>query len=79
MRKIGKKAKIAEENLHVFWTTCWISMKFSGKMSLKILLKVIINQGFTTLSLENTSIMTNLTNYNGRPKDHINLKFDSEL
>ena len=54
-------------------------MKFSGKMSLKILLKVTINQGFTTLSLENTSIMTNLTNYNGRPKDHINLKFDSEL
>ena len=31
------------ENLHIFWTTWVISMKFSGKMSLMIILEVIKN------------------------------------
>ena len=35
------------ENLHVFWKTWRISMKFSGKMWLMIILKVTKNQGFT--------------------------------
>ena len=39
--------------LHIFWTTWGNSMKFSGKMCLKIILKVTKNQGFT-LSLEET-------------------------
>ena len=35
---------IEEENLHICWT-CWgISMKFSGKMSLIIILKLTKNQ-----------------------------------
>ena len=40
-----------EENLHIFQTTCRISMKFSenvlNEMHLMILLKVIKNHGFT--------------------------------
>ena len=46
-----RKANIDREILHNFWTTCGISMKFSGKMCLMIILKVTKNQGFT-LSLE---------------------------
>ena len=39
------------ENLHIFWTTWEISVKFSGKIWLMIILKVTKSQGFT-LSLE---------------------------
>ena len=39
--------------LQIFWTTWGNSMKFSGKMCFKIILKVQKNQGFT-LSLEDT-------------------------
>ena len=38
---------------HIFWTTWGNSMKFSGKMCIKITLKVTKNQSFT-LSLEDT-------------------------
>ena len=48
-----KIANIDKEILHIFWTTWGISMKFSGKMCLMIILKVTKNQGFT-LSLEDT-------------------------
>ena len=48
-----KIANIEEYNLHIFWTTRGISMKFSGKMWLMIKLKVTKKQGFT-LSLEST-------------------------
>ena len=41
------------ENLHIFWTTWGISVKFSGEMWLMTILKVPKNQGFT-LSLEDT-------------------------
>ena len=34
------------ENPHMFWTTRGISMEFSGKMWLMIILKVTKNQGF---------------------------------
>ena len=54
-KKSKKSMKIADldgEVLHIFWTTCGISVKFSGKMWLMIL-KVTKNQGFT-LSLEDT-------------------------
>ena len=51
--KLMKKANIDREFLHIFWTTCGNSMKFSGKMCFKIILKVTKNQGFT-LSLEDT-------------------------
>ena len=30
-KKSPKIANIDEENLDIFWTTCWISMEFSGK------------------------------------------------
>ena len=40
-------------NLHLFWTIWGISMTFSGKMWLMIILKVTKHQGFT-LSLEDT-------------------------
>ena len=46
-------ANIDREILHIFWTTCGISMTFLGKMWLTIILKVTKNQGFT-LSLEDT-------------------------
>ena len=46
-------ANIDTEILHIFWTTWGISIRFSGKMWLMIILKVTKNQGFT-LSLEDT-------------------------
>ena len=48
-----KLANTDRKFLHIFWTTWGNSMKFSGKMCLKIVLKVTKNQGFT-LSLEDT-------------------------
>ena len=51
--KLIKIANIDREILHIFWTTSGISVKFSGKMRLMIILKVIKKQGFT-LSLEDT-------------------------
>ena len=48
-----KIVNIAGENLHIFWTTWGISMKFSGKIKFMIILKFTRNQGFN-LSLENT-------------------------
>ena len=44
---------IDKEILHNFWTAWGISMKFSGKICLMIILKVTKNQGFN-LSLEDT-------------------------
>ena len=49
--KLMKIANIDREFLHIFWTTWGNSMKFSGKMCLKIILKVTKKQGFN-LSLE---------------------------
>ena len=49
--KLMKIDNIDREFLHVFWTTWGNSMKFSGKMCFKIILKVTKNHGFT-LSLE---------------------------
>ena len=51
--KLMKIANIDRETIHIFWTTLEISIKFSGKMCLMILLKVTKNKGFT-LSLEET-------------------------
>ena len=51
--KLMKIANIDREILHIFWTTWGNSMKFSGKMRFKILLKVTKKQGFS-LSLEYT-------------------------
>ena len=48
-----KIANIDREILHNFQTTWGISMKFSGKMCLMIILKVTKNHGFT-LCLEDT-------------------------
>ena len=46
-----KLANIDREFLHIFWTTWANSMKLSGNMCLKIILKVTKSQGFT-FSLE---------------------------
>ena len=51
--KLMKIANIDREFLHIFWTTWENSMKFSGKMCFKIILKVTKNQG-STLSMEDT-------------------------
>ena len=51
--KSMKIGNIAREILHNFLTTWLISMKFSGKMYLMIILKVTKNQAFS-LSLEDT-------------------------
>ena len=47
-----KTMNIEEENSHILWTTWEISMKFSVKLWLKIILKVKKKQGFT-FRLEN--------------------------
>ena len=52
-KKSMKIANVDREILGIFWTTWGIPMKFSGKMWLMIILKVIKNQDFT-LSLEDT-------------------------
>ena len=49
-KKLMKIVKIDEENLQTFQTTRGISMKFSRKMCLMIILKIKKSQG---LSLEN--------------------------
>ena len=41
-----KMANIDRESIHIFWTTWGISMKFSDKMWLMIMLKVTKNQDF---------------------------------
>ena len=48
-----KIVNIEGEILLILWMTRGISMKFSGKMWLMMILKVTKNQGFT-LSLEDT-------------------------
>ena len=48
-----KLANIDEENLHIFRKTWRISMNFSGKICLIIILRLIKNQSFTH-RLENT-------------------------
>ena len=46
IQKLMKIVNIDRENLHTFWTTGGISMKFWEKMRLMIILKVTKNQGF---------------------------------
>ena len=52
LKNLMKIVNTDEKNLHIFRTTRRISMKFSGKMCLMIILKVTKKQGFT-ISLEN--------------------------
>ena len=52
-KKFIKIKSIDEENNHIFWKSWGISMKFSGKIWITIILKVIKNQGFP-LFLEDT-------------------------
>ena len=47
------KIDIDRDGLHIFWTTCGIIVKFSGKTCLMIIWKVTKNQVFI-LSLEDT-------------------------
>ena len=68
-----KIADIDREILHNFWTTWGISMKFSRKMWLMIILKVTKNQRFT-LSLEDTFFET----AGGSTKLHLN-KFSADV
>ena len=46
-----KIANIDRESLHIFWANWGISLKFSGKMWLMIILKLTKNHG-STVSLE---------------------------
>ena len=53
VKKSEKKMKIVnieEENLRIFWMTWGISMKFSGKVSLMIILKIRKSRGSPCLS-----------------------------
>ena len=45
--KLMKRANIDRGILYIFWTTWGISIQFSGKMWLMIIIKVTKNQGFT--------------------------------
>ena len=51
-KKMIKIVNTGEENLYIFRTTWGILMKFSGKISLMIILKITKSQGFNP-SLEN--------------------------
>ena len=51
--KLMKIVNIEEKNLQIYWTSSGISMKFSGKLSLVIILKITKNQD-STLSLKHT-------------------------
>ena len=53
MMKSIKMPDIDRQSLDIIWMTSEISIKFSGKMWLMIILKFTKEQGFT-LSLENT-------------------------
>ena len=55
-----KIVNIDEKNLYIFLTTWGISMKFSGKVFLTIILKVAKNQGFS-VSLQNAVISEKTT------------------
>ena len=52
LKNLMKIVNTNEKNLHIFRATRRISMKFSGKMCLMIILKATKKQGFT-ISLEN--------------------------
>ena len=45
--KLMKRANIDRGILYIFWATWGISIQFSGKMWLMIIIKVTKNQGFT--------------------------------
>ena len=45
-KKFLKIVNIDEGSLHIFKTTCGISMKFSEKSCFRIILKITKNQGF---------------------------------
>ena len=47
MSETRKIVNIKGEFLYIFWTTWGVSMKFSAKMWLMIVLKVTEKQGFT--------------------------------
>ena len=47
VKKLPKIYNFDEESLHIFRTTCWISMKYLEKMYLRIIFKVTKNHGFT--------------------------------
>ena len=49
-----KVVNIEEENLDIFCTSWGISMKFSGKMWLMIILKLVTKKQGFTLSLKST-------------------------
>ena len=44
--KLMKTTSIDRKRLHIFWTTWGISMKFSEKMWLTVILKITRKQGF---------------------------------
>ena len=52
-KKVMNIVNIDGENLHIFWTSWEISMKYSGKMWFMMILKFTKNKGFA-LSLEDT-------------------------
>ena len=74
--KLSKMVNIAIENLHIFWTSWGISTKFTGKMSLKIILKVKRNQN-STLSLKNTFV-EKLQEESNWPPIHFSVKSSNE-
>ena len=57
IRKLMKIVNPDEENLHIFWTTCGVSLKCSGKMWIITILEVTKNQCYT-ISLEDTFLNT---------------------
>ena len=56
--KMMKIANIGEENLHIFWATWAISMKFSGKMWTLIILKVTKKPALHDISRQHSIIKT---------------------
>ena len=46
-KNLMKIVSIEEKDLYIFWTTCGISVKITGKRWLMAILKVMQNQGVT--------------------------------
>ena len=64
-KKFMKIVKIDEENLQIFQTTRGISMKFSGKMCLMIIVKIKKNQGLSLSEKYSFGVLNSLGLNNG--------------
>ena len=73
-----KIVSIEGESLHIFWTTWGISMKFSERKWLMIILKVTKKQGFT-LSLESAFLEKPQSNWPPKPPSILSERYIRDI